>query len=85
MENERKSSIKIGVAHSPSTSVMAVDPATVLFREVCESLHVTLDAKNLLTDDGQRRLNDEFVHMNISCLFFIHVLLTLETIFMLIT
>jgi hypothetical protein len=58
MENERKSSIKIGVAHSPSTCVMAVDPATVLFREVCEFLHIPLDAKNLLTDDGQRRLND---------------------------
>ncbi len=58
MENERKSSMKIGVARSPSISVMAVDPVTVLFREMCEFLNIPLEAKNLLSDGEQRRLND---------------------------
>jgi len=62
MENERKSSIKIGVARSPSISVMAVDPVTVLFREMCEFLNIPLDAKNLLSDGEQRRLNDALYH-----------------------
>lgn len=58
MENERKSSIKIGAARSPSIFVMAVDPVTVLFREMCEFLNIPLHAKNLLTDGEQRRLNN---------------------------
>jgi hypothetical protein len=40
------------------TSVIAANPGAVLFREVCESLNITLDAENLLADAAQQRLND---------------------------